>query len=169
VKALGLIPAIIVILLLRVALRLGIDYWDGYEYLSNALYLAGKGTQYSNVRPPLVSILNALPLLMRRDSFIAPHLIALGLSILALIALYYLLRLTFDSGLSLLGVALLSLNPLFIHYSVFVMSDIPGMLFLTLGFYFYLKTPKSTLGFLCAAISRYSNLLAFGGLVLFEL
>jgi 4-amino-4-deoxy-L-arabinose transferase-like glycosyltransferase len=118
----------------------------------------------------MVSFLNAPHLLFRSHfSFVAPHLIALVMSALALIALYFLLRTSFDSGLSLLGVALLALNPLFIHYSVFALSDMPSMAFITLGFALYLRTQKSAWGFLGAVLSRYTTLLTFGSLLLFEL
>jgi hypothetical protein len=163
--------------LLRTATRIGIEYWDGYDYLNNALLLTGRdiGVSYNIVRPPLISILNAVPLLFYKPagaaSTILPHLIAVTLSVLAAVALYRLLLLSFEPIFSLAGTLLLVVNPLFVHYSVFTLTDIPGMLFLTLGFHYYAREDDwlSAAAFLLAVLTRYSNALLIVSLVLFEI
>ena len=161
---------------LSAAIRIRIEYWDGYDYLNNALLMTGRdlGVTYKIFRPPLVSIINVLPLLFYKPggaaATIFPHLIAVAFSVLAVVALYRLLRLSFEPMLSLGGALLLVVNPLFLHYSVFTLTDIPGMLFLTAGFYYYAKGNDRlcALTFVFALLTRYSNAISIFSLVLFE-
>lgn len=168
--------------LINVATHISIEYWDGYDYLNNALALTGRsGFVYDHIRPPLVSIFNALPLYWYKPAgaglaVSGPHVISLLLAALSLLAVYKLLRLSFASALSLWGVALLSLSLLFIHFSVFVTTDIPGMLFLTLGFIYYLSARirrldeyLSTIFFAMAFLTRYTHMLALAVLITFEI
>ena len=61
---LGAVLVVTALHLAVVAWRLPVDYWDGYEYLNNALAIAGHdiarlGSDYIPYRPPLLPILLA--------------------------------------------------------------------------------------------------------------
>lgn len=161
---------------LSAAIRIRVEYWDGYDFLNNALLMTGRdvGVTYKIFKPPLVSIVNVAPLLFYKPggaaATIFPHLIAVAFSVLAVVAVYRLLRLSFEPMLSFGGALLLVVNPLFLHYSVFTLTDIPGMLFLTAWFYYYSKGNDrwAALAFVLAILARYSNLISLFSLVLFE-
>ena len=73
-------------------------------------------------------------------SFTALTWSVLVLSLVALIAFYLLLRqLGFASNLSLLGVAILGVNPLFFNYSYTYMTEVPLLACMLLSTLFYLK------------------------------
>src|SRR5690242_8016304 len=115
----GLVTRLVVALLVLhflylgvVAWRLPLDYWDGYDYLLYAQALRGNDLArlffaYAG-RPPLVPLL-MVPALIgyapagQGTSFSGPHLVALALAALALVALYHLLRAVFSPPQSLLG------------------------------------------------------------------
>jgi 4-amino-4-deoxy-L-arabinose transferase-like glycosyltransferase len=170
-----------------VASRLPVDYWDGYEYLMNARTLAGHEYarlhhNYLESRPPLIPLLLAVVLQGYRPgglgtSLWGPHLLALALSALSIVALYWLMRQAFSPNGSLVGCLVLAMNPLFIHYAPFVMTDIPAMFLVTLAAVAYLRASQTgRLAFqvfsgaaLGAAVSvKYTTLFVVGGLGLFE-
>ncbi|HUE30022.1 MAG TPA: glycosyltransferase family 39 protein, partial [Verrucomicrobiae bacterium] len=106
-----------------------------------------------------------------------PHLLALALSALALVALYRLLREAFPAPHALLGCAVLAINPLFIHYAPFVMTDIPAMLFLTAAAVAYLRARRlggwhrlvlAAVALGAAMATKYNSALMLGSLGLFE-
>jgi hypothetical protein len=184
---LGTVLALHVLHLAFVAWRLPVDYWDGYEYLTNGRALAGHhvaqlGCGYLGFRPPLVPMLVALVLVGYAPggggtALWGPHLLALVLSALALVALYRLLREAFPASPALLGCAVLAINPLFIHYAPFVMTDIPTTLFLTAAAVAYLRARRlggwhrlvlaaAALG--AAMAAKYNSALMLGALGLFE-
>ena len=173
-----------------IAWRLPVDYWDGYEYLSNAEVLAGKDVAhapcdygYSYNRPPLVPLLLS-PVLWgyapggRGTSIRGPHLLAVTLSILSVAALYWLLRQAFSPVEALVGGAVLAANPLFIHYAPFVMTDIPTMLFVTVAAVAYLHARQrggwllhalAAVSLAAATLAKYTASALLGGLAVFEL
>ena len=171
-----------------IAWRLPLDYWDGYDYLTNALVLAGHdGTRlscgYNDVRPPLVPLLLAVVLqgyapAGEGTALWGPHFLAAALSVFAVAALYRLLRLRFSPDEALFGCALLAVNPLFIHYAPFVMTDIPAMLFVTAGIIAYLRARETgrwlhhgsaSAALAAAMLAKYSAVPVLGSLGLFEI
>lgn len=170
-----------------VAWRLPVDFWDGYEYLINARVLArhdvGRlAVGYRADRAPLVPLLVA-PVLHwyapggEGTSLRGPHVLAVALSGLALLAMHRLLRQTFPSPEALLGCALLAMNPLFIHYAPFVMTDIPVILFLTVAGASYVRARRSgrwlthlvaAAALALALLTRYTAVLAAAAFGLFE-
>jgi len=170
-----------------VAWRLPVDYYDGYEYLMNARAIAGHelgplSFGYVMHRPPLVPMLVA-PVLAGYApggagiALRGPHLLALALSALSLLALYRLLREAFAPAAALLGCLLLAVNPLFMHYAPFVMGDVAVMLFVTAGATAYLHARRtgSRLGLALAGaglgmamLAKYTAVLALVAVALFE-
>src|SRR5262245_19845455 len=170
-----------------VAGHLPVDYWDGYEYLMNARTLSGdelalRAYGYSAIRPPLVPLL--LGLILRGyapagggTALWGPHLVAFGLSVLALAAVYWLLRQAFTATWALFGSLLLAVNPLFAHYVPFVMTDIPVMLFVTVGAVAYLRARRTkrfgwyvlaAAGLGAAFLAKYTAVTILGSLAAFE-
>ena len=188
VSVLTLALAVQLLHLAAVAWRLSVDYWDGYEYLVNARVLAGHdvgrlAVGYQRIRPPLVPLL-IVPLLRgyapagEGTSLRGPHLLAVALSALAILALHRLLRQAFSRTDALLGCMVLAMNPLFVHYAPFVMTDIPLMLCLTASAGAYLRARRSgrwlphvgaALALGMAMLAKYTAVLGLVALGLFEI
>ena len=136
--------------LVTVALRLRIDYFDAYPSLLNSGAIVGDsgyypGSYYSTQRgifyPLLLTPLALIGRLSHASGveFIAVHLVAVLLFGLFLLASYRLFRLFLNRLTTLAGVVLLSWNLLLVGNAPMGKEDIPGALFLTAGFYFYLR------------------------------
>ena len=170
-----------------IAWRLPLDYWDGYDYLTNARLLAGHdvarfGCGYWNYRPPLVPLLDAVVLKGYAPggggtALSGPHLVAACLSVFSIVALYWLVRQAFPPNEAILGGALLAANPLFIHYAPFALTDIPTMLFLTVTAAAYLRARRrggwfahalAAASLAAAMLAKYSAAAMLGGLAVFE-
>ncbi len=118
-------------LLLPVPWHLGTTYYDGYDYLENARFIAGVGAHYDPIRAP------GLPLLLAPvyrwmawtgisgDDLRPPHVVLFLLSWGFLLFLYRFFRRFHGGTLALVGVALMAGNRLFVHYVPFVMADLP--------------------------------------------
>jgi len=166
-----IIATCLLFLLIVLAVRtVAVEYADGYAYLNNSLALTKHSSIFTYIyyRPPLISIFNAVPLMFYQPegagiTVLAPRIIALLLSAFSLAAVYKYLANSF-------GMLLLALSPLFIHYAPFVLTDIPGMLFLILGFYFYSRANRnfSAFFFALAFMCRYTHLIALFALFIYE-
>ncbi|RME06200.1 MAG: hypothetical protein D6812_01955, partial [Deltaproteobacteria bacterium] len=118
-------------LLLPVPWHLGTTYYDSYDYLENARFIAGVGAHYDPIRAP------GLPLLLSPlyrwmawagisgDDLRPPHVVLFLLSWGFLLFLYRFFRRFHGGTLALVGVALMAGNRLFVHYVPFVMADLP--------------------------------------------
>lgn len=117
------------------AWSLEVEYYDGYAYLANARRLAGdEAMSYQAIRPP------AIPLLLQpavrqamggepanRGYLRNPQLTSALLSLLAALAIFWLLREPCGTTLALVGVVALMWSRVFIRYGAMVMTDIPAM------------------------------------------
>ena len=125
--------------------RLRVDYFDAYENLLNASRIVHAGTFYSIARPPFYPLmLTPIALLARLAhspelEFVSAHVLAVALFALLLLMTFLIFRLFLGRLTALLGVALLSSNLLLINNAPQAKEDIPGALFTTAAFYFYLR------------------------------
>lgn len=112
---------------LRVAWTLAADYYDATDYLINARFLAGHGSWFEGVRPPLVSLLD-LPFFVggATHAWRGPHVLATVVSYGALAATYALAARSLGPARALAATALFAFSRLFVHYAPFVMADLLG-------------------------------------------
>ncbi len=173
--------------LLKVAWRLPIDYWDGYEYLGNALALSGRDVShleiaYIGTRPPFTSLLLAPVLWGYRaagggTALVGVHGVMLAVAALAVWACFRMLRDCFSLPLAAFATLTLALNPLLVHYAPFAMADVPSLLFCALALWLYpraaARSGKAAVGLAFALagafLSKYPALLLGGAPVLAEL
>jgi len=180
--------AVELVALTAFAAVLQIDFYDGYDYLNNARIMAGQDLQgspieYTKFRPPLIPFIYSFIVRCYQPAgagltLILPHTFALLLSVLSLVAVYFLLRQSFSALASLTGAALLAFNPLFVRYAAFVMTDLPVMLFLTVGMLYYLKAKRTgrtahyalaCIFLLATFLTKYTTIIALGSLAVFEI
>lgn len=123
-----------VIATFAIAARLEVHYYDTSEYLVAALSLTDDRLAYPPHRSLLFGIL-LLPLtLIPPETALytrAPYLLAVALTTVFLWIFYRWLRMTFAPRMAALGLLLLTLNPLVIHYGPFLMHDLPAALAFT--------------------------------------
>ena len=168
-----------------VAIRLPLDNWDGFEFIANARLIAGQAAAvsrpYSFVRPPLLSLLLA-PLQWSYQpcgrALWQPHLLAVLIAVLSVLAGYQLFRASFGLAMSAVGAAALALNALTVHYAPFAMADLLSMLLAAVALRLWLGARARpgwsrfalagmTAGL--AAAAKYPLLLLTLALALFEL
>jgi len=103
------------------------------------------GTFYSIARPPFYPLmLTPIALLARlahspEVEFVSAHVLAVALFALLLLMTFLIFRLFLGRLTALVGIALLSGNLLLINNAPQAKEDIPGALFTTAAFYFYLR------------------------------
>lgn len=134
----GLAAGVFVVWSFVLALGLPLDTWDGYDYLVNARWLAGHdltrlSQSYRPDRPPGISLLVA-PVLQwyqpgQHGGAGLVHLVPWFVGVVGLGLLWRHVRTSFGVGVAFAAVALLALNPLFLHALPFVMADVPSMTF----------------------------------------
>jgi len=127
-----------------------IDYYDAFEILRYAKSIANSGRYgYSPSRlifmPALLAPYFLLERVLSVGSFAqtACHMTSVLLFAIFLAAFYKLLRLDVAPHWAAVGSLCLGLNRLLIHNAPSIKEDIPGALFTTLAFYYYLKGSKS--------------------------
>jgi len=116
------------------AMHLGVEYFDGYDYLRSARALVGDPLlEYQPLRPPFVPIVQAPAMAIARASrpadpirLIAPHLTSAVVSILSAGGVLWLFSRTFGTTLALLGTLLFVSTRYFVHYAPHVMADLPS-------------------------------------------
>jgi 4-amino-4-deoxy-L-arabinose transferase-like glycosyltransferase len=156
------------------ALHLGVEYFDGYEYLCNARALVGDPLcEYQLLRPPLVPILQTPAMAIVRASppadpirLIVPHLTGALVSILSTSGLFWLFSRSYGITLALLGILLFASSRYFVHYGPHVMADLPsaGWAAATIALYLRARERKTTTGFVLCGLA-----LGFGVLTKFPL
>lgn len=167
------------------ALVLRIDYFDAFAYLNNATRLAGyRNLSYLAHRPPLVPLLHLPAVLLARQAgpaglrlLIFPHLVAVLLTALTVLAAFSIYRRSFGGGLALLGAGLLVWNRLLVRYGAHAMADIPETLLTILVFQLHGRARQSGrmrdellcgLALACAILAKYSGMLLVPALVAIE-
>jgi len=157
--------------------HLGIEYFDGYDYLSNARALAGDPLAvYTQLRPPFVPIVQMPAMAVVRASrpaapvrLLAPHLTSAVVSILSAGAVLWLFSRSFGATLALLGTLLFVATRYFVHYGPHVMTDIPsaGWAAATLALYQRARERRTTSAYaLCGLALGASNLTKYSLILL---
>src|SRR5262245_29070761 len=116
------------------AMHLGVEAFDGCDYLRRARALVGAPLFESQpLRPPLVPILQTPAMAIVRASppadpvrLIAPHLTGALVSILSAGGVFWLFSRTFGLTLGLLGTLLFASTRYFVHYGPHAMADLPS-------------------------------------------
>jgi hypothetical protein len=140
-----------VIYMLVVALWLRVDYYDSYLSLTNAGAIAhGDGWLYSTLRPILYpALLTPIVVVLERfgasslAEFVAAHLLAVIMFALFLYASFKVFRMHLSRGWALVGVLALSWNVVLLSQAPLAKEDIPGALFTTAAFFFYLRARQT--------------------------
>ncbi len=186
IRWITLVPIfILVAYLASVAVHLKIDYHDSYFVLLNARCIATKNSLgYTGYRPIILPILLSpflyLEKLISNSEFIfaACHLAMVGFFTLLLWVTYRFFRLQFETKTALLGIFFFAFNALLIHSAPYCKEDVVSLLFVTSGFYLYLKsnrTKKLKYYFLSGCLialaigARFNNPVLFSVIALYEL
>ena len=86
----------ITIYLLKVQMRIGVPYWDVFNYLNNATYFAGMGISDVLSFPPLIPFLTSLFFRLGYLSFNTIFILDGIIFIIGVIGLYLLLKQRFE-------------------------------------------------------------------------
>jgi hypothetical protein len=141
---------ILVVYLVIVAIRLRVDYFDSYQSLLNARTIVHGGDgEYTIVRhifyPMLLTPIFLLDKIGGAElaEFVAAHILAVVFFALFIYVSFRLFRLHLARPWALAGAVLLSWNVLLINNAPLAKEDIPGALFATAAFFFYLRGRES--------------------------
>jgi len=168
------------------ALHLGVEYYDGYDYLRSARALVGDPLLvYQPLRPPLIPILQTPAMLIVRASppaarvrLIAPHLTGAVVSILSAGGVLWLFSRTFGTTLALLGTLLFVASRYYVHYAPHVMADLPsaGWAAASMALYLRARERRSQGAFAlcglalgCSVLTKYPLVVLGPALLLSEL
>jgi hypothetical protein len=145
------------------ALALKVDLYDGYVYLYNATRLAGVPlARLDDSRPWLLSVLHlpvvalarllgpANPWLLR-----GPHLLNAAISLGAVAALVWLMRMVFPRWVALLGGVLFVANRCYVHYAANVLTDlgVTGLCTLALALHLHAVRTRGARWFVLAGVT----------------
>jgi hypothetical protein len=182
----GLALALVLVHPVYRAFHLGVEYFDGYDYLRSARALVGDPLlEYQPLRPPFVALVQTPAMAIVRASspadpirLIAPHLTAAAVSILSAGAVLWLFARVFGTTLALLGALLFATTRYFVHYAPHVMADLPSAGWAAATFALYLRARERrsdgafalcgiALG--CSVLTKYPLFVLGGALLLSEL
>jgi hypothetical protein len=129
------------------AFHLGVEYYDGYDYLRNARALVGDPIlEYQPLRPPFVAIVQTPAMAVVKASppadpirLIAPHLTGALTSLLSAGGVLWLFSRSFGATLALLGTLLFVTTRYFVHYAPHAMADLPSAGWAAATFALYLR------------------------------
>lgn len=150
------------IYLLSVQARIGVPYWDVFNYLNNALYLAGMGNEGVTgfiYLPPLVPFLTSLLFRMGYVSINAIFIVSGLLFVIGVVGFYLLLKERFSPIESFTGSLIFISLPVMISWATSGAIDIPGVTFSILTLYFLVSGVKKNSKFLYLVIPFF--ILAF--------
>ncbi len=148
--------------LLAVQMRIGVPYWDVYNYLNNALIFAGMDGANSNTiiyLAPLLSFLTSLVFRMGHVSINVIFIISAVLFITGVIGLYFLFNERFSGIISLSGALIFISLPVVLSWAVSGCTDLPGISFSILAILFLVTGLKKDSRFLYLVLP--SVILAF--------
>ncbi|MGB9979487.1 glycosyltransferase family 39 protein [Methanobacterium sp.] len=115
--------------LLEVQMKIGVPYWDVFNYLNNALYFAGMGKGSVLYLPPVIPFLTSLFFKAGYVSLNAIFILDSILFIIGVIGLYLLLNQRFNEIQSLTGSLIFISFPVVLAWAVTGGIDIPGVSF----------------------------------------
>ena len=184
--ALGIALALGLVHPLYRAMHLGVEYYDGYDYLRSARALVGDPLfEYQPLRPPFVPIVQTPAMTIARASppadpirLIAPHLTGALVSILSAGGVLWLYARAFPTTLALLGTLLFVSTRYFVHYAPHAMADLPsaGWAAATMALYLRARERRSHGAFAlcglalgCSVLTKYPLVVLGPALLLSEL
>lgn len=144
-------PAAIILAFLTLVVLIGpvheFPQADDWDYARTAQALLDTGTlqrsEYSQATVVLHALVGAVVIKLAGFSFTALHLSTLAFALVALLALYALLReLDFDPALSVLGALALMVVPDFVSLGFSFMTDVPALAWIMLALLFYVRGLK---------------------------
>nr|WP_319372591.1 glycosyltransferase family 39 protein [uncultured Methanobacterium sp.] len=156
----------IVSLILSIQIRIGVPYWDVFNYLNNALYFAGmNGGGVSILLPPLIPFITSLIFRMGYVSVNAIFMVSGLISIIGIIGFYFLLKQRFNAIQSFAGSIIFISLPVVLSWVVSGGIDIPGIAFSIWAIYFMIIGLKDNSKFLylvlplfvIATLCRYTS------------
>lgn len=132
-----LITGVLVAYLLKVQIKIGVPYWDVFNYLNNALHFANMGSSgVVNHLPPLIPVVTSLIFRMGYVSVDVIFIISGLIFILGVIGLYLLLNERFDPTQSLVGSLIFISLPVIMAWAVSGGIDLPSVVFSIWALYF---------------------------------
>ncbi|MFA0847653.1 MAG: glycosyltransferase family 39 protein [Methanobacterium formicicum] len=132
-----LITGVLVAYLLKVQIKIGVPYWDVFNYLNNALHFANMGNSgVVNHLPPLLPVVTSLVFRMGYVSVDVIFIISGLIFILGVIGLYLLLNERFNPTKSLAGSLIFISLPVVMAWAVSGCIDLPGVVFSIWALYF---------------------------------
>ncbi len=118
--------------------------WDTYDFLSDALLMAGQGTGYADlIRPPLIPFITSLFFRAGYVSEVVIFAVDGALFVFGVIGLYLLLNLRFNPILSFLGSILYTTFPIVLNFAGFGLTDVPSVSFCIWVIYFIILAVNS--------------------------
>ncbi len=141
---------------------IGVDYWDIFVYLENAMLFShvNIGSQLSV--PPILSILTSIPFQLGFISENSLFVISGILFIFLVIGVYLLFCERFDPKISFIGSLLFSTLSLVVSWAVTGANDVPALTFGVWAFYFTVRGVNSSfkyfyLAFLCFILAFFTR------------
>ncbi|MDD4811481.1 MAG: glycosyltransferase family 39 protein [Methanobacterium formicicum] len=132
-----LITGVLVAYLLKVQIKIGVPYWDVFNYLNNALHFANMGSNgVVNHLPPMIPVVTSLVFRMGYVSVDVIFIISGLIFILGVIGLYLLLKERFNPTKSLAGSLIFISLPVVMAWAVSGGIDLPGVVFSIWALYF---------------------------------
>jgi len=142
------ITTLLTLYLLSVQIRIGVPYFDVFNYLNNGLYFAGMGNGNFLYLPPFIPILNAIFFKMGYVSINTIFIISSIFFIIGVLGLYLLFNQRFDKIQSLTGSIIFISFPIIITWASSGGIDIPGITFAIWAMYFTVLGVKKDSKFL---------------------
>ncbi len=124
-----LITTLLTLYLLSVQMKIGVPYFDVFNYLNNGLYFAGMGKGNFLYLPPFIPILNAIFFKLGYVSINAIFIISSIIFIIGVIGLYLLFNQRFNKIQSFTGSIIFISFPLIISWAATGGIDLPGVTF----------------------------------------
>jgi 4-amino-4-deoxy-L-arabinose transferase-like glycosyltransferase len=116
----------ITIYLLNVQIKIGVPYWDVFNYLNNALYFAGIGPRDILYLPPFLPLLTSIFFRMGYVSVNVIFILTSILFVIGVIGLYLLLKERFNSIQSLTACFIFISFPVVMSWAATGGIDLPG-------------------------------------------
>ncbi|WP_321421571.1 glycosyltransferase family 39 protein [uncultured Methanobacterium sp.] len=123
--------------IISIQMRIGVPYWDVFNYLNNALYFAGiGGGSVSLFLPPLIPILTSFIFRLGYVSVNAVFIVSGFIFLIGVIGFYFLLKERFNPIQSFTGSIFFISLPVISSWIVSGGIDIPGVVFSVWAVYF---------------------------------
>jgi len=158
-------------------MKIGVPYWDVFNYLNNALYFTGVGSGNLSYLPPVIPFLTSL---IFRLGYVSQNVIFAVdgiIFIMGVIGLYLLFKLRFNDIQSMVGSLIFISLPIVMSWTVAGGIDVPAVSFSIWAIYFaVLGVKKNSKYFylmliltLIAVLTRYTSVLLIFPIALYIL